>query len=77
MTLDHVEVSAIFNTEMGCERRCTVELCLDDAQPRFTLDQMLSCAHAAHNEAHQHQIKVFRWTNDVTVRAYVQIWKTA
>lgn len=63
---------ATFSVDFGCERACQVELDLDGMQVRFTLGQMLERAKMAHAGAHAAEpTRVFRWRDDVLVRATV------
>lgn len=63
-------VPATLTVEYACERRCQVELDLEEVHIRFTLGQMLVAANGAHEAAHlAAPTKVFRHRPELLVRA--------
>lgn len=63
------ESAATLIVEYSCDRRCQVEVDVAEHHARYTKNQMLVDAEAAHKAAHRYEVKVFTRYAGATVRA--------
>lgn len=63
------EPAATLIVEYSCDRRCQVEVDLNEEHSRYTKHQMLVDATAAHRAAHKYRVQVYTGHAGATVRA--------
>ena len=64
----HVGADAMLSFEYACDRRCQVEIDLNDERGGITLNGLRQSARAAHDQAHLEDLHLYRFAENITVR---------